>query len=108
MSYSRKKRTSPLGRKRKPVSGSKTPFVATRALANTRRQSDRKITGTDLSEDRLPTLEELECDYIQKVLHHVSDNKTRAAKILGINRVSLWRKIKSMELLQPAVWSEEL
>lgn len=107
MSYSRKKRSLPLGRKRKPVAGGKAPCVATRTMTGPRRLSGRQITGTDLP-DRFPTLEELECDYIQKVLHHVSDNKTRAAKILGINRVSLWRKIKSMGLPQPAIWSEEI
>jgi transcriptional regulator with PAS, ATPase and Fis domain len=41
-----------------------------------------------------PTLDENERDYIMWVLKQVHDNKTRAAEILGIDRVSLWRKIK--------------
>jgi len=40
------------------------------------------------------TLDENERDYILWVLKQVDDNKTRAAEILGIDRVSLWRKIK--------------
>jgi len=41
-----------------------------------------------------PTLEENERAYISKVLKQVNDNKTRAAQMLGIDRVSLWRKLK--------------
>jgi len=43
---------------------------------------------------RLPTLEEREVDYIRYVLERNGQNRTRAAKILGIDRVSLWRKLK--------------
>jgi DNA-binding protein Fis len=39
-------------------------------------------------------LDENEREYILWVLKHVNDNKTRAAEILGIDRVSLWRKMK--------------
>jgi len=46
----------------------------------------------------LPTLEEQEADYIGWVLGHTGGNKTRAADILGIDRVSLWRKIKKYGL----------
>jgi len=42
-----------------------------------------------------PTLEELEKQYINRVLEHTDDNKTKAAKILGIHPTSLFRKIKS-------------
>ena len=44
------------------------------------------------------TLDENERDYILWVLKQVDDNKTRAAEILGIDRVSLWRKIKRYSL----------
>lgn len=43
---------------------------------------------------RLPTLAEREVEYIRYVLEHTDDNRTQAAKILGIDRVSLWRKLK--------------
>jgi DNA-binding NtrC family response regulator len=41
-----------------------------------------------------PTLEEHEIDYIRRVLEETGGNKTLASSILGIDRVSLWRKIK--------------
>jgi DNA-binding NtrC family response regulator len=41
-----------------------------------------------------PTLEENERDYIMWVLDQSHGNKTRAAEILNIDRVSLWRKLK--------------
>ena len=42
----------------------------------------------------LPTLVEREADYIRYVLERSGQNRTRAAKVLGIDRVSLWRKLK--------------
>lgn len=46
----------------------------------------------------LPTLEEAERDYIKWVLEHTGWNRTKASEILGIDRVSLWRKIKQYGL----------
>ena len=40
------------------------------------------------------TLEEYEREYIGWILEQVNDNKTKAAEILGIDRVSLWRKLR--------------
>ncbi|MCB2180927.1 MAG: sigma-54 dependent transcriptional regulator [Desulfobulbaceae bacterium] len=40
------------------------------------------------------SLEDNEREYILSVLQSVDGNKTQAAKIIGIDRVSLWRKIK--------------
>lgn len=45
-------------------------------------------------EGRIPSLEEQEMAYIQWVLKEVGGNKTQAARTLGIDRVSLWRKLK--------------
>jgi DNA-binding NtrC family response regulator len=45
-------------------------------------------------EGRLPSLEEQERDYIHWVLQEAGGNQTLAAQILGIDRVSLWRKLK--------------
>lgn len=50
-----------------------------------------------LLKGRFPTLLELEQEYVQKVLAHVAGNKSRAAEVLGIDRVSLWRKLKKLE-----------
>lgn len=52
-------------------------------------------------EDYWPTLEEHEKNYIQEVLSEVAGNKSQASKILGIDRVSLWRKIKRYGLDNP-------
>lgn len=53
---------------------------------------------------RLPTLAEREAEYIRYVLERSGQNRTRAAKVLGIDRVSLWRKLKKygMEEDQPS------
>lgn len=45
-------------------------------------------------EGKIPSLEEQEMAYINWVLSEVGNNKTIAAQILGIDRVSLWRKLK--------------
>ncbi|MCL6555458.1 MAG: sigma-54 dependent transcriptional regulator [Burkholderiales bacterium] len=47
--------------------------------------------------NRLPTLAEQERAYIQRVLKEVNGNQTAAAQILGINRASLWRKLKAWQ-----------
>jgi len=49
-------------------------------------------------EGRIPSLEEQEKDYIRWVLQEANGNQTVAAQILGIDRVSLWRKLKRYEL----------
>lgn len=46
----------------------------------------------------IPTLEVQEKNYIKWVLDKCEGNKTRAAKIMGIDRVSLWRKIKRFDI----------
>jgi len=48
----------------------------------------RKTSGS------LQTLVDREADYIRYVLERSGQNRTRAAKVLGIDRVSLWRKLK--------------
>ena len=42
-------------------------------------------------------LEKNEREHILSVLQSVSGNKTKAAKLLGIDRVSLWRKLKKFD-----------
>jgi two-component system response regulator HydG len=46
----------------------------------------------------IPSLEEQEIAYIQWVLQEVKGNKGLAAQVLGIDRVSLWRKLKKYGL----------
>lgn len=47
---------------------------------------------------RWPSLAEHEAAYLQQVLAEANGNKTAAARILGIDRVSLWRKLKRFGL----------
>ncbi|MBU1396507.1 MAG: sigma-54 dependent transcriptional regulator [Gammaproteobacteria bacterium] len=47
---------------------------------------------------RIPTLEEQEHDYITWALQEAGGNQTLAAQMLGIDRVSLWRKLKRYEV----------
>ena len=49
-------------------------------------------------EGKMPSLDEQEESYIKWVLTEVGGNKTIAAQILGIDRVSLWRKLKKYGL----------
>ncbi|MCL5267314.1 MAG: hypothetical protein M1469_04325 [Bacteroidetes bacterium] len=41
-----------------------------------------------------PTLEDVKCAYIEQVLGQTGGNKARAARILGIDVTTLWRKLK--------------
>lgn len=56
-------------------------------------RDDRNTRG-----GRLQTLEERERDYVLRVLREVNGNQTLAARVLGIDRVSLWRKLKRYEV----------
>lgn len=49
-------------------------------------------------EGKMPSLEEQEMSYINWVLNEVGGNKTLASQVLGIDRVSLWRKLKKYGL----------
>ena len=52
-----------------------------------------------LSDDLIPSLRDVERRHIQRVLDGVGWNKKRAARILGINRGTLYRKISEYELV---------
>jgi DNA-binding NtrC family response regulator len=49
-------------------------------------------------EGKIPSLEDQELAYIKWVLKEVNSNKTLASQILGIDRVSLWRKLRKYGL----------
>jgi DNA-binding NtrC family response regulator len=56
------------------------------------------VIQTFRRDGQLLSLEEREKEYIKWVLHQVDGNKTKAAEMLGINRVSLWRKLKRYDM----------
>ncbi len=47
--------------------------------------------------DTQKSLDENEREYILAVLREVNGNQTHAARVIGIDRVSLWRKLKNYE-----------
>jgi DNA-binding NtrC family response regulator len=55
---------------------------------------ENESTSTNEVGEEWPTLEENEIRYIKDVLREADGNKTMAASILGIDRSSLWRKMK--------------
>jgi len=44
--------------------------------------------------DEFPSLEKLEQEYIEHVLEYAGGKKTKAANILGIDKTTLWRKLR--------------
>ncbi len=48
--------------------------------------------------DQVPTLDELERAHILKVLELCENQKTKAAQLLGINRTTLWKKLRQYGL----------
>jgi transcriptional regulator with PAS, ATPase and Fis domain len=63
-----------------------------RRIANYRRPPRRLLTLEDPEE--LVPLEEVEREYVLRVLELVRGNKARAARILGVSRKTLYRKIQ--------------
>ncbi len=56
----------------------------------------KPYAGTDKT--NFVTLAELEKQYIIEVLRATGGNKSETARILGINRASLWRKLKDIDV----------
>lgn len=75
------------------LSGS--PRISVAELPASLREGAIRVIPVD--GDPLPTLEQHEAAYILKVLERTGGNRTQAAEILGIDRVSLWRKLKRLE-----------
>jgi len=57
------------------------------------------VAGNDPTE--LATMEEVERRYIRRVLEAVDGNKTLAARILGLDRKTLYRKLEDQKLQTP-------
>jgi len=60
--------------------------------------NDNNIDFIGLREGETPTLKEVEKIYIRKILESTNYNKTKTAQILGINRKTLWEKLKTMNI----------
>lgn len=53
-------------------------------------------------------LEEVESDHILQVLRRCKNNQAKAARILGIGRNTLWRKLKKIETLRKTTGLDDL
>jgi DNA-binding NtrC family response regulator len=60
--------------------------------------SEMDVFSIDYPDSNIKTLQEMQRDYIQHVLSRVGHNKAKAARLLGINRTSLWRHLKQHEI----------
>ncbi|TLS38425.1 sigma-54-dependent Fis family transcriptional regulator [Pseudalkalibacillus caeni] len=74
------------------------PFIeeatALEVMANLKeQQAANSYSSFDLSK----TLEEIEADIIHKIMEEENHNQTKVAARLGINRTTLWRKLKFSE-----------
>ena len=60
-------------------------------------QSARLVISADNPEEML-TLDEMERRYIRRVLTACSGNKSQTAKVLGLDRRTLYRRLESLEI----------
>ena len=60
--------------------------------------SEIGVFSFEQSDSQVMPLREMEQKYIEWVLSRVGRNKTQAAKLLGIDRSSLWRHLKNSEM----------
>ncbi len=60
--------------------------------------ADLKLFSYAESDRPLPTLEQMERDYVAFVLERCGGSRSKAARLLGIDRASLWRRLKKFDL----------
>ncbi len=73
-----------------PLQASEAGLVVQRALAA---KPSGEVKEADAVE-AMRTLEQVELDYIREVVRACKHNQARAARVLGIGRNTLWRKLK--------------
>ena len=65
---------------------------------------DNEATSNiNFSNDRFMSLEELEEKYINHVLQCFKGKKTKAAKTLGIDKTTLWRKLRRYDIVEEEI-----
>ena len=71
-------------------------------VASTARGAAAPAAGlTTFTGDHVPTLDELERTHILRVLELCEGQKTKAASMLGINRTTLWKKLRQYGIEGP-------
>lgn len=63
------------------------------------RHLQQKFLSSSFKEKHLSTLKEAEVEAVRKAMEHTGGNITKAAKILGIGRNTLYRKIKQYHIV---------
>lgn len=63
--------------------------------------------GQGTATDQIVTLEEAETKHIQQVLRLCKHNRAKAARLLGIGRNTLWRKLKKADQLKAVANAEQ-
>jgi len=71
-----------------PLQPDEAALAVERALANEAPSAEPETP------EELQPLDQIEMDYIQTVLRKCKHNQARAARVLGIGRNTLWRKLK--------------
>jgi two-component system response regulator HydG len=60
-------------------------------------RSEQPLAVAEEDPEHLPSLDQLERKYIDRVLSVTGGNKTRAARVLGLDRRTLYRKLERYE-----------
>lgn len=63
-------------------------------------RTGRRLSLPKAIPEQMPTLVQLEKEHVLEVLACCEGNRAQAAKVLGIDRVSLWRKLRSYDELE--------
>ncbi len=77
-----------------PLQAGEAGLMVRRALSS---QPGAAAAAETPAEGELKTLEQIELDYIKQVLRACKHNQARAARVLGIGRNTLWRKLKKVQ-----------
>lgn len=67
---------------------------------------DECNSSLSFSDDNLMSLEQLEEEYINHVLRCFKGKKTKAAKTLGIDKTTLWRKLRRYDITDEVIEEE--
>jgi transcriptional regulator with PAS, ATPase and Fis domain len=78
------------------VAGATPPFIFSAPTALDPTQSELSPSHLDLEVGL--SLAEIEKESIRATLKHVENNKAKAAKILGVSKRTIFRKIKEYDL----------
>ena len=72
------------------------PGEAGMAVRRAALSGSNSVRDENAAPESLKSLEAIESDYIQFVLRMCKNNQAKAARILGIGRNTLWRKLKKI------------